>query len=385
MRNEVFWKNPGYKISPALKNIIECDYLIVGGGITGVSLAYFLVKGGAKNIVLVEKHFIGSGATGKSAGILTLKGELDLNQIIENHRMKKGMLYWKGNQEGLELIRKIIKKEKINCDFEPQHTILGGFDNDDLYILKEHKIEKKIEKTSRLLSGENLRREINTPLFKSALFSYYHGVSVNPLKHVQSLSKVVKKNGVKIFENTPFLGIRNHTAITPNGKISFKKIIFAIDVDTRRGEVKNRKSTIIVTEKLTEKQLKKISLFNKKFVWDSKEEYHYLKITKDNRILLGFGDKIVPKYHRKIHPHHLHLKDLKIFIKKLFPQINVKIEYAWSAHFGTTDNLIPIIKIEKDRTTIAGAGSQVVCVMSAKYIADKLTKKKSILDFFFKI
>jgi len=44
MKHEVFWKNPGYKVRPELKEDIECDYLIVGGGVTGVSLAYFLSK-----------------------------------------------------------------------------------------------------------------------------------------------------------------------------------------------------------------------------------------------------------------------------------------------------------------------------------------------------
>jgi len=46
MKHEVFWKNPGYVVRSKLKENIKCDYLIVGGGITGVSTAYFLLKRG---------------------------------------------------------------------------------------------------------------------------------------------------------------------------------------------------------------------------------------------------------------------------------------------------------------------------------------------------
>mgnify|MGYP001576165951 CR=1 FL=1 len=89
MRYEVFWKNPSYKQRKPLTKDIECNYLIVGGGITGVSLAYFLSKFGAKNIVLVERHAIASGATGKAAGTLVLKGELDISDIIELYGKEK--------------------------------------------------------------------------------------------------------------------------------------------------------------------------------------------------------------------------------------------------------------------------------------------------------
>ncbi len=81
MKHEVFWKNPDYIIRPELKEDINCDYLIVGGGITGVSMAYFLAKLGAKNIVLIEKKYIASGATGKAAGTLVLRGEMDLTYL----------------------------------------------------------------------------------------------------------------------------------------------------------------------------------------------------------------------------------------------------------------------------------------------------------------
>ena len=46
----------------------DADVVIIGGGIIGVSTAYYLVKNSPKKIVLLEKGTMGEGSTGKCAG-----------------------------------------------------------------------------------------------------------------------------------------------------------------------------------------------------------------------------------------------------------------------------------------------------------------------------
>lgn len=158
----------------------------------------------------------------------------------------------------------------------------------------------------------------------------------------------------------------------------------AIDSAHPSEEVKNLKSTIVITNPLTTKQLKLTGLINRKLIWSSKKNYEYMKVTKDNRLLVGFGGIIVNKKHKKTEPHFPHLLQIEKFLKKLFPYLKLQIDYVWSGTFGVTDNYMPHIEIKKDEISISGCGSQVVCVMSAKYIAEKLTGKKHHLDYFFK-
>lgn len=387
IKGGVFWKNPRYKIRPALKKDIECDYLIIGGGITGVSLAYFLSKNNIKNekIVLIEKNSIGGGATGKSAGILTIKAEIDLHQLIERYGNKKAVIYWKANQQTLNLIKKIIFEEKINCEFEQQNTILAGmFGGDSEYIIKEYKTEKIIDPKSKLLDKDLIKKEINTEIFKHALLSHDYGISVNPLKHVQSLSRVIEKYRARVYEKTPLISVNKNIAKTPKAKIKFKKIILALDYSLKVPVIEKNRSTVIVTEKLTKKQLKKTGLLKKKIIWDSEDEYNYLKVTKDNRILLGFGDKIIKKDRGHNLPNKQHLNNMKSFLNRLFPYLQLNIEYSWSANYGVTKNKISLINIKDNKIQISGGGSQVACVMISKYISDKLTRKKSVLDGFFR-
>lgn len=55
---------------PELKDDIETDVCIIGGGLTGISLAYELYKVGLKVIVL-EKDQIGKKTTGNTTGKIT--------------------------------------------------------------------------------------------------------------------------------------------------------------------------------------------------------------------------------------------------------------------------------------------------------------------------
>ena len=48
----------------------KAKYVIIGGGITGVSIAWHLAKKGVKDIVVLEKEYLSFGATGRcGAGI----------------------------------------------------------------------------------------------------------------------------------------------------------------------------------------------------------------------------------------------------------------------------------------------------------------------------
>lgn len=380
IKHKVFWKNPGYKGYPKLKEDIECDYLIVGGGISGVSLAYFLANLGAKNIVLIEKDSLGAGATMHSAGMLTLRGELDLGEIVSILGKKKGLEYWRANKRGLEIVRNIIAREGMNCDYEPNHTIFGNIKGSKThtYINNEYLLEKELDDRAKFLIGPDVQKELNTPLFDQAVLSYDHGISVNPVKHVQELARITSKRGVRFYEKTKLKSHSKNIALTSGGKIKYKKIILCIDKDSHP-HVKIRKSTIMITKPLSKKELQKIGMTEKKFIWDTEDEYHYVKLTKENRLMVGFGDLFIKRKAKDISPHTHHLHQIVSFAKKLFPQVNIKPEYAWSGVFSTSTNLLPVIHEKDNVISVAGSGSQVVCVLSAHHIAHILMGQKSIL------
>lgn len=46
------------------------DVIIIGGGVTGCSIAFHLAERGVRNVVVLERRFLASGGTGRSVGIM---------------------------------------------------------------------------------------------------------------------------------------------------------------------------------------------------------------------------------------------------------------------------------------------------------------------------
>ena len=49
---------------------VNCDILIVGGGVMGTSIAWHLAKRRCGRVVLLEKSYLGAGSSGKSGAIV---------------------------------------------------------------------------------------------------------------------------------------------------------------------------------------------------------------------------------------------------------------------------------------------------------------------------
>ena len=71
MNNNSIWlKGIKTKTLPSLKKDIETDILIIGGGITGISTAFYL-KDSKLKITLIDSDKVGYGVTSKTTGKLT--------------------------------------------------------------------------------------------------------------------------------------------------------------------------------------------------------------------------------------------------------------------------------------------------------------------------
>lgn len=57
----------------------QAGVVIIGGGIIGVSIAYYLAKKGVKDVLLLERDMMGEGATGKCAGGIRTQFSTEIN------------------------------------------------------------------------------------------------------------------------------------------------------------------------------------------------------------------------------------------------------------------------------------------------------------------
>lgn len=95
---------PGFAM---LQGDVQCDVLVVGGGITGVTTALLLAEQGRK-VVLLEAAEIGSGTTGHSTGNLYVTTSEGISQILSS---------W-----GEDVAREVVQQRKAAMDFVEQQA-----------------------------------------------------------------------------------------------------------------------------------------------------------------------------------------------------------------------------------------------------------------------
>src|SRR3977135_3925370 len=101
---------------PALTDGIECDVCVVGAGIAGCSTALHLALAGLR-VVLLEEHRIGWGASGRSGAQAihgVASGQTKLEHLIGADAARAG---WDVSVEGLALIKELIARHHIDCDW----------------------------------------------------------------------------------------------------------------------------------------------------------------------------------------------------------------------------------------------------------------------------
>lgn len=380
-----FWDTKKYTALPPLRENTECDFLIVGAGVLGLSLAHFLHKSGAKNIVVIDKGTAGSGATGHSAGMWVAEMETtNLPNFLKKYGAKKTRLWWDAHIQALRAMRDMVKEGPIACDFEERPLYLVGAGKEaQEFIEDDRMVRKELHQRTALLDKGDLKREVNTPYYTLGL-KLHGGYSVNPLLFAQGLAQVLVKKGVRVYEHTELVSHTKSVAVTKHGTIRFKKIIHATDVGLPSTATKKFVTTIAVTKPIPVRDVRAHKLDDgDMFIDVGKRSFHYGKMLSGNRFLLGYGDREVSRVSKNTATHTPHVRELRSFLRKLMPGVKVSFEHSWSWPYGLSKTYMPVLRHKGNATYVGGAGIQAGAVVMAEYVAAELLKKEHALGVFF--
>ena len=162
------------------------DVVIIGGGITGLSTAYYLAKEGLRNIVVIEKSYLGSGSTG---------------------RCGTGIRQQFTTREHIILMRESVKlwKEWENNLPKSVHFRQGGY----LWLLKESemdayrdyvRLQNILGVNSRIIDKDDVKvivPDINTDGIAGASWCPSDG-NAYPFDTIDALRIALKQFGVSI-------------------------------------------------------------------------------------------------------------------------------------------------------------------------------------------
>ena len=160
---ESVWKSQvSFKRRESLDRDIECDTVIIGGGIAGLLIGYMLKVRGIESVIIDAKQ-ICSGNTKNTTAKITSQHELIYDNLIKEFGEEKAKHYAMANEEAIKKYKEIIEKEKIDCDFKETDAYV--------YSIEEEKpIEDEYNAAIKLGIDAELVSEISIPIqIKKAL------------------------------------------------------------------------------------------------------------------------------------------------------------------------------------------------------------------------
>lgn len=224
-KTSIWLDNLNYTPNEELKNNIEVDVLIIGGGMTGISTAYHLKNSNLK-VCLVEKNIIGHGVTARTTGKLTYLQELIYTDLVKEYNKEKAKLYFNSQLEAIKTVENIINKHNIKCNYEKVSSYI--------FTLNKSKV-KKIKCEKVLLEEFNVNINEHTTLPDKTKVTYAIETKdtavFHPLKYLIDLKNICEKKGILIYENTKILQISKEDVFickTKDNIIRAKKVVLAL-------------------------------------------------------------------------------------------------------------------------------------------------------------
>lgn len=219
-----------------------CDILIIGAGMSGVSVAYHLSRnsapGSSPSIVLLEARQVCSGATGRNGGHVKVK-TTTLLSTLANDGPEAAESFAAYVRAQINAIKDVVEQEGLDCEFELRRSYDVFLSNDKLSTMKRMWDEavKRGDRWTRERDFLDHRFAELLTSIQGAKFAFSTpACSFWPYKFVtQLLEKTMDRNpNLNLQTETPVLGIESpegedeFTIVhTDRGPIRAKKVVFA--------------------------------------------------------------------------------------------------------------------------------------------------------------
>jgi glycine/D-amino acid oxidase-like deaminating enzyme len=346
-----FWLDdlPDRTQYPRLTGTLDADLVVVGGGYCGLWTALLAKqRNPGSRVVLLEARTVGWAASGRNGGFC----EASLTHGEENGRSR-----WPNEidrleelgRENLDEIERAVTELGLDCDFERTGAIDLAVEEHQLAWLRDETTDAE----NVFLDEAAVRAEIASPTYLGGVWHKRSNALVHPGKLAVELARAATALGVEIFEHSPVRALdtaglspqRGTRVSTAGGTVRAVKTALATNVFTSLLK-RNRFATVpvydyvLMTEPLTDAQLASIGWQHRQGLADLANQFHYYRLSADNRILFG-GYDAVYHYGRRVRSSYENrpqtYEKLASHFFSTFPQLEgLRFSHRWAGAIDTS-------------------------------------------------
>lgn len=287
---------------PTLAGSVQADLVVVGGGYTGLWTALLAKeRDPSRRVVLLEGHRIGGAASGRNGGFCSSS---------LTHGLSNGLARWPDEMDRLESlglenldgIEATLERYGIDAEFERTGEISVATQPWQV-DLQRPMVERlqRLGQDAQWLDGAQLREMVRSPTYLGGLWNKSGTALLHPAKLAWGLARAAADLGVEVYEDSPAVrlepaadGVRvrgefgsvraRHVALGTN---AFPSLLRRV-----RHYVVPVWDYVLMTEPLNDTQLASIGWRGRQGLGDVANQFHYYRLSADNRILWGGYDAV---------------------------------------------------------------------------------------------
>jgi glycine/D-amino acid oxidase-like deaminating enzyme len=346
-----FWLDRAEAPEPTgpLEGTAECDLAIVGGGLSGLWAA-ILAKADdpQRDVVLLEGTEVAHGASGRNGGFF-------LSSLT--HGLANGMARFPEEMPVLERLGREnfdaavadIGAMRIECDLELNGDInVALAPHEEAELVEEAEQLRELGHDVEILDRERMREEVASPTYLSGMWQRSGSAIVDPARLCWGLRRAAIDQGVRLHERTPVLGIKQAGAgvelEVAGGRLAARQALLATSafpalIRSVRRRIVPVYDYVLMSEPLTADQLVSIGWRGRQGLGDCANQFHYYRLTTDDRILWGGYDAIY-HYGNAMGPERERREDTYALLSQhfhhTFPQLEgIRFTHRWAGAIDT--------------------------------------------------
>ena len=405
LQNQSFWQHDFGHYSPnePLRENLQADVAIIGGGFTGLNTAFQFKKDNPNaRVVVLEAAIIGFGASGRNAGFSTKLFGLEPEMVVLRWGKQKMIDAHHYLKKAVGHTKSLIEENDLQSDYGHNGMVRISYSDKQLSRMKatyELLQELGIEGDLTWHDRSKIQQDFHSDRFIGGIYEADTGY-LNPCKHVRELKRLAQSAGVEIYETSPVTSVEKAeaslTLSTPSGRVVADKIVVATNAYSREvpttQALKKRQYPLwtyqVVTEPLTPDQWNSIGWSERQSFGDNRQMLHYYRPTADGRIAMGGGDAIVYRTGAfEETPSPMSWQHCEAHLKWIYPQLkDVRIAYRWGGPVSVNADMVPEISFVGDERIIYSGGcfghGVALSHLNGRTIADLLNGEKTELTDF---
>ena len=331
---------------------VKVDVAVIGGGFTGLWTAIALSDTDPSlRIAVLEMETVAFGASGRNGGFCEASLTHGLANGIRHFPDELEQLEHEGI-ENLEGLIAFTREHGIDCDLEETGTLALA---DQPYQVEEFRawVDEAAQYGEHLefLDREAAQHEVHSPLWQAGLYRPPgRDVLLDPARLCRGIASVARTRGIRIFEHTPVTRLARRAggvqvSIANGAEVRASHVVVATSAYS--GWMRRLAPLFVpvydyavVSDPLSSEQRASIGWHRRQGLSDASNQFHYFRLTADDRILWGgydaihhFGSRVAPE----LDDRQITFDKLEAQFFRAFPQLDgLAFPYRWGGAIDTT-------------------------------------------------